>query len=401
MRSSTSAVPDLVRGGARPLAAMLIAGMAVGLAPGGVSTRAEAKTPGRTYCFNRTCHRVKTLAETRALIGKTVVLHASFYDDAKRDRYNPSNLTSSGAYFRADRADNAASPVLPDGTKVLVWHPGSRKAVVVRINNAGPYYGRRMIDLSRAAAETLGFAHNGVATVHTRVLAAPSAAEATYRRGRTYAPVPGYIGRFGTLEMAMADAAQTLGLPGAATRVAAAPPPDPVRKPSGETTVARLPVAQTGTGGDASMFAVASVDVEVPPMPLRPALLTLADAGERLATAHKSAEQRMALAALDTERRRVALERAAAARRVAQREKAERDKAREQRLAEARAAKAKARVIKVTKASSEEEKEESASVKVTSAAPGPVARPTAVAQAQPVKQPESDMSWVKVALSIN
>ena len=66
---------------------------------------AEAKTPGKSYCFNGICHTVKTLDETRRLIGVTTTVKASFYDDPKKDSYNPSNLTSSGEYFRAWKAE--------------------------------------------------------------------------------------------------------------------------------------------------------------------------------------------------------------------------------------------------------------------------------------------------------
>lgn len=165
---------------------------------------ATAKTPGRTYCFNGVCHTVKTLEETRRLVGKTTTVKASFYDDSRKDRFNPSNLTSSGEYFRAWAPDNAASPIYPNGTKLIVWHPGTRKAVNVRINNAGPYWGDRKLDLSRAAAAALGM--GGVATLHVRVVEAPTKAEATYSKGRTYAPVKGYMGQFASLDMAYSAA---------------------------------------------------------------------------------------------------------------------------------------------------------------------------------------------------
>src|SRR5690606_13711893 len=42
-----------------------------------------------------------------------------------------------------------------------------------------------------------------------RVLAAPTRAEASYKRNRRYAPVPGYIGAFASLDEAHIGAAQT------------------------------------------------------------------------------------------------------------------------------------------------------------------------------------------------
>lgn len=173
------------------MAAALVAGaplLAIGIA--------HAKTPGSTYCFYKTCHRVKSLAETRAMVGKEHTLPASFYDDCKADRYNPCGLTSSGEKFHPNAPDNAASPIYPDGTKLLVWSPQSKQALVLRINNAGPYWGNRTLDVSRAAAEKLGFKSRGVANLKVRIIEAPTKAEATYRRGRTYAPVAGDIGLY-------------------------------------------------------------------------------------------------------------------------------------------------------------------------------------------------------------
>ena len=219
---------------------------------------ASAKTPGHRYCFHDTCHTVKTIGETHRLVGVTTVLKASFYDDAGRDRYNPSNLTSSGEYFHSGRVDNAASPIYPDGTKLLVWHPSSRKAMIIRVNNAGPYWGDRKLDLSRAAAEKFGFTGSGVASLHVRVLEAPTAAEATYKKGRTYPPVRGYLGLFASLD----TAAEDLG----GTRVASATPPE-----------ALAPVAST-----ASVAVAASV--KSPPVQVAAAAQVTLSAGPRVLT---------------------------------------------------------------------------------------------------------------------
>lgn len=205
-----------------------------------VVPNAYAKTPGKTYCFHGVCHTVKTLEETRRLVGQTTTVKASHYDDPKKDAYNPSNLTSSGEYFRAWKADNAASPVYPNGTKLLVWHPGTKKAVTVRINNAGPYWRDRKLDLSRAAADALGM--GGVATLNVRVIEAPSKAEATYSKGRTYAPVKGYMGQFASLDAAY-SAANGRGTPepAKATRTASAEPPTAPAAPKPERVASVTP----------------------------------------------------------------------------------------------------------------------------------------------------------------
>jgi rare lipoprotein A (peptidoglycan hydrolase) len=180
--------------GASALAAMAI--------PVSFVTSAEAKTPGKTYCYYGKCHRVKTIEETRELVGKEEAVTASHYDDCSRDRYNPCGLTSSGERFHPDRPDNTASPIYPDGTTLLVWSPDSGRALVVRVNNAGPYWGNRTLDLSKAAAEKLGFAGQGVADLRLKVIKEPAPEEAVYSENRNYAPVPGDIGQYASLEAA-------------------------------------------------------------------------------------------------------------------------------------------------------------------------------------------------------
>jgi rare lipoprotein A len=160
---------------------------------------------------------VKSIAETEKLIGSETTLAASFYDSCKNDRYNPCGLTSSGEVFSPDEPNNAASPIYPDGTKLLVWSPVTKEALVLRVNNAGPYWGDRKLDVSRAAAERLGF--NGVANLKVRVLDAPNSEEATYSKGRHYEPVPGYIGRYASIEEATTATASVAALEALSTVV--------------------------------------------------------------------------------------------------------------------------------------------------------------------------------------
>lgn len=165
-----------------------------------ISGTALAKTPGKTYCYKNTCHRVKTLNETKALVGRDVKIKASFYDGCSKDRYNSCGLTSSGEVYRPHKPDNAASSVLPDGTIALVWSQLSGEAIVLRINNAGPYWGNRKLDLSAAAARKLGI--KGVEEVTLRVVRAPTEDEARFEKNRSYDPVIGPLGKFASLELA-------------------------------------------------------------------------------------------------------------------------------------------------------------------------------------------------------
>jgi peptidoglycan lytic transglycosylase len=167
---------------------------------------ADAKSPGTRYCFHGLCYRVGTLAQTDTLVGWRGYVLASYYDSCHNDRLNPCGLTSSGAVFRADLPDNAASPLLPDGTVILVYNPETGDASVLRVNNAGPYSGKRKLDVSRAAAEKLGFAKQGVAALVITVLQSPTKTEASYVRRRVYQQVPGYIGKFPTVDIALETA---------------------------------------------------------------------------------------------------------------------------------------------------------------------------------------------------
>lgn len=213
---SPGALDGLRKTGRGGLSAFLPAAGALALIMG-LSGDSEAKTPGKSYCFYGKCHRVRTVAETEALVGKDEIISASHYDSCKRDRYNPCGLTSSGAAFDSEAPDNAASPVYPDGTTLLVRSPATGVALVLRVNNAGPYWGDRKLDVSRKAAEVLGFAGQGVAKLEVRVIDAPSLAEATYVRNRVYDPVPGYVGEFASLDDAQTGAATAYMVAGLAS----------------------------------------------------------------------------------------------------------------------------------------------------------------------------------------
>jgi len=59
----------------------------------------------------------------------------------------------------------AAHRSLPFGSKALVTNLKNNRSVVVIINDRGPFTGGRIIDVSTAAADALGFRSAGVAHV--------------------------------------------------------------------------------------------------------------------------------------------------------------------------------------------------------------------------------------------
>lgn len=77
--------------------------------------------------------------------------------------------TTSGEKYNM-HAMTAAHRTLPFGTYVKVTNPANRKAVVVRINDRGPFAKNRIVDLSFAAAEKLGIVHKGPVPVRLTAL---------------------------------------------------------------------------------------------------------------------------------------------------------------------------------------------------------------------------------------
>jgi rare lipoprotein A len=67
-------------------------------------------------------------------------------------------------------AMTAASKTLRLGTVVLVENLETGQAAVVRINDRGPYVGRRELDLSEAAAAAIGLKEDGVRLVRITVI---------------------------------------------------------------------------------------------------------------------------------------------------------------------------------------------------------------------------------------
>jgi rare lipoprotein A len=72
--------------------------------------------------------------------------------------------TANGEIFDTNKL-TAAHKTLPFNTLVKVHNPQNGKSVVVRINDRGPFVEGRIIDLSRAAADSIGIAGLGVAPV--------------------------------------------------------------------------------------------------------------------------------------------------------------------------------------------------------------------------------------------
>ena len=99
------------------------------------------------------------MATLPANAGQTGV--ASYYKSGK--------VTANGERFKP-LGMTAAHRKLPFGTKVRVTHLGTGKSVVVRINDRGPFIGKRIIDLSLGAARRIGMTKSGLARVRVDIL---------------------------------------------------------------------------------------------------------------------------------------------------------------------------------------------------------------------------------------
>jgi len=82
------------------------------------------------------------------------------------------NETANGEIYDLNGL-TAAHPTLPFGTTVRVTNLKNSKNILLRINDRGPYIGRRLIDVSKAAAKRLGFIYSGTTRVRVEVVARP------------------------------------------------------------------------------------------------------------------------------------------------------------------------------------------------------------------------------------
>ena len=86
---------------------------------------------------------------------------ASFYTEGTK--------TANGERFDTHEL-TAAHRTLPFGTQLRVTNVATGRSVTVRINDRGPFIPGRIVDVSHAAAETLGMVSGGIAKVNLDVV---------------------------------------------------------------------------------------------------------------------------------------------------------------------------------------------------------------------------------------
>ncbi|SDG49341.1 septal ring lytic transglycosylase RlpA family protein [Pelagibacterium luteolum] len=105
-----------------------------------------------------------SIAQDTIAVVQTLSGTASWYGGKFHGR-----KTANGETYNM-HAMTAAHRYLPFGTEVVVTNQNTGEAVVVRINDRGPFTGGRIIDLSQAAASEIGMINSGTARVTVEVI---------------------------------------------------------------------------------------------------------------------------------------------------------------------------------------------------------------------------------------
>jgi rare lipoprotein A len=122
--------------------------------------------------------------------------HASYYSKGFEGK-----KTASGERF-SPREMTAAHRKLPLGTKVIVENLKTGEMTEVKITDRGPYADqkRRIIDLSKAAADSIGLVEQGVGPVRVTVTEGPADAQKTNKNEEIFYEVQ--VGAFENGEQA-------------------------------------------------------------------------------------------------------------------------------------------------------------------------------------------------------
>jgi rare lipoprotein A len=121
----------------RSLATLMLGLISMGLcAAGACAQGVSARDVAEIYPFRRAVSGI-----------------ASYYDCLRPSQCSRSRRTASGEAFNM-HAMTAAHRFYPFGTMLRVTYAG--RSVVVRVNDRGPFWRGRTIDLSRGAARAIG-----------------------------------------------------------------------------------------------------------------------------------------------------------------------------------------------------------------------------------------------------
>jgi peptidoglycan lytic transglycosylase len=132
----------------------------------GVAASARAVNPGEPVPKGGGVYRIGKPYEVAGRVyvpeedvNYSIIGLASWYGDDFHGRY-----TANGEIFDMNSI-TAAHPTLPLPSYVRVTSLATRRSIIVRVNDRGPYTGGRVIDVSVKTAKLLGFYGHGVTRV--------------------------------------------------------------------------------------------------------------------------------------------------------------------------------------------------------------------------------------------
>jgi rare lipoprotein A len=110
----------------------------------------------------------KTILAVTFIIS-SIFIFASSYADAQ-------TWTGGASFYRARTSMGCAHRYLPFGTRLRVTNLRNGKAVMLTVNDRGPFIRGRIVDVSTQAASILGFRRAGVVPVRVETMGSHFAA---------------------------------------------------------------------------------------------------------------------------------------------------------------------------------------------------------------------------------
>lgn len=83
--------------------------------------------------------------------------------------YSSGRWTASGQRFDPN-GFTVAHKTLPFGTKLKLTNPENGKSIIATVNDRGPFHRGRGLDVSRGAAQQLGFIGKGITKLEMQVI---------------------------------------------------------------------------------------------------------------------------------------------------------------------------------------------------------------------------------------
>jgi len=161
----------------KPGALFLAVIIAIGYMPASIDAQTPS-TPPAAPAPAAPAPAASTGGALTGAVGETQTGLAAYYSQRLNGR-----RTASGERLN-NGALTTAHQTLPFGTKVKVTNVKNNKSVVLRVNDRGPTQPNRIVDVTRAAAQRLGFIRSGMTEVKLEVVevAKPRTAKAKKKK---------------------------------------------------------------------------------------------------------------------------------------------------------------------------------------------------------------------------